>query len=158
MIRDVVDQNDPITVEDVEDFARRHRLELPASYWAFLLRNNEGQPIPPFFPIVGFPDNPLGKSKRSSGSGRRYPLKTWMPLWLNSATLPEGVLPIACTGLGDYLCLDLRRPAGPVMFWDRKSSWGNNIWTDEDLYPVAPNFDSLVGFLQDADTERPRTR
>src|SRR5688572_31977444 len=86
MIRDVVDQNDPITVEDVEDFARRHRLELPASYWAFLLRNNGGQPIPPFFPIVGFPDNPLGKSKRSSGSGRRYPLKTWMPLWLNSAT------------------------------------------------------------------------
>ena len=157
MIRDVVEPNDPITLEDVEDFARRHRLELPASYWEFLLKHNGGRPIPPFFPIAEFPDNPVGEIQAFFG------LRATIPTEDLDATLdelcdllPKGVLPIACTGLGDYLCLDLRRPAGPVMFWDRKPSWGNNVWTDGDLYPVAPNFDSLLVFLQDADTERPR--
>ena len=63
--------------------------------------------------------------------------------------LPGGVLPIACTGSSDYLCLDIRQPSAPVVFWDRRPSWGNNVWREDDLYPVAPDFDALLQSLRD---------
>ena len=151
MIREIIEPNDAVTIEVIEDFARRHQMELPASYLAFLLRNNGGRPVPASFPITGFPDNPFGAIQAFFGLKASIPTEDLEGMLTDlSEVLPGGILPIACTGGGDYLCLDLRAPSTPVVFWDRRPSWGNNVWQEDDLYRVAPDFDELLQSPQDA--------
>lgn len=150
MMRQVIEPNDPVTIEVIEDFSRRHQMELPASYLAFLLRNNGGRPVPAAFPITGFPDNPFGTIHAFFGLNASIPTEDLEGMLTElDEVLPGGILPIACTGGSDYLCLDLRQPSASVVFWDRRPSWGNNVWREDDLYPVAPDFDALLQSLRD---------
>jgi len=64
-----------------------------------------------------------------------------------SVEIPNGIVPIASTDCGDFLCIDLRQSGGPIIFWDRKPSWGNDIWNEANLYHVAESFEKLVEIL-----------
>lgn len=139
------EQNSPITREDISEFASRHEIVLPDAYVAFLLKNNGGRPEPGAFPIHGMPDNPFGIIEVFHGINSKNDTDDlgWILAEVCTYT-PKGLVPIACTGTGDYVCIDLRRPNSPVVFWDTKPSWGNNIWNEKDLYPVAESFESFL--------------
>jgi hypothetical protein len=120
-------------------------------YRAFLLKHNGGEPDPPAFPITGFRNNPLGAIQKLFGINATvdvYDLD--FVLEDLEGLIPRGVLPIGCTEGDDYVCLDTRREGIPVMYWDRRPFWGNNMWREEYLYPVAANFEAFLKSLQDS--------
>ena len=65
-------------------------------------------------------------------------------LTLHKGKIPNGILPIACTGGGDVLCLDLRTGGDQIVYWDCRPFWGANVWNEDDLYFIAETFDSLL--------------
>lgn len=151
MFQKVVDPNPSINDLELQAFARRHGIKLPSEYRTFLLANNGGRPVPPAFPIQGFPDNPIGVIQAFFG------LKTEIQtedldriLDELHGVIPAGILPIANTDGDDFVVLDLRVPGNPCLFWNRKPFWGDNVWRDEDLYPVAGNFQALLATLRNS--------
>ena len=150
MLRAVRTDNVPLTDQKLADFLQKVRLELPPSYIEFLRQHNGGRPIPDIFPIEGLPMNPDGAIQVFFGIEASVPacdLKN--VLMALPSTVPMEVFPIACTDGNDYVCLDLRREGNPVVYWDRREFWGNNVWKERYLYPIAPNFDALLASLHD---------
>ena len=57
---------------------------------------------------------------------------------------------IACTGLADYICLDLRNSQERVVFWDNRPFWGTGVWNEADLYPIANTVAEFFASLRPA--------
>ncbi|HEY9172941.1 MAG TPA: SMI1/KNR4 family protein [Verrucomicrobiae bacterium] len=150
MLREIVEPNSPISESEISVFESRFRLALPHQYRQFLLTNNGGRPVPSAFPILGFSANPRGNIQAFFGLGATIGTED-VALVLSQLVhdVPAGILPVACTGCDDFLCLDLRKPSAPVRFWDRRPFWGSNKWSEADLYPVTKDFASLLEALDD---------
>lgn len=150
MLREVIEPNQNVGEDELLAFANRRGVRLPMAYAGFLLSTNGGQPVPAAFPIEGMAGNPAGVIQAFFGLRAKIESED---LEGNLAELegivPRGVLPIACTEGDDYLVIDLRQPQGSVLFWDRRSFWGSNVWNEKDLFPVARDFESLLLTLSD---------
>lgn len=153
MLRRVFEPNAPVSDSEITSFEERHRLLLPRSYRIFLLQTNGGRPEPPTFPIEGFLDNPLGDVQVFFGLNANEPTED-LDQVLNeiAESVPAGILPVGRTAGDDFICLDLRKRGAPVVFWNRVPFWGSNIWIENDLYPVAHDFDNLLQDLRDEPT------
>lgn len=150
MIREVLETNEPVKERQLAAFEVDYKLPLPDSYRAFLLRSNGGQPVPSAFPIRDFPSNPYGVVQAFFGLNAAIPTEDLNNVMADLTNLvPSGVIPIACTDGDDFLCIDRRASGEPVVFWDRKPFWGENIWDDDDLYFVAANFEAFLASLDD---------
>jgi hypothetical protein len=153
MLREIVEPNRPITEEDIAALESRLGLQLPPAYRDFLRKYNGGQPVPADFPIAGIPNNPFGAVQAFFGIGANIftedieGVKADLP-----NTVPIKLIPIACTDGYDFVCLDLRQPGAPVVYWDRVPFWGNEVWNEGDLYPIAPSFEAFLEALHDPDT------
>jgi len=115
-----------------------------------MLRTNGGRPVPPAFPIGDLPNNPAGVIQAFFGlnaSIRSHDLEAVLSEL--EGLIPSGVLPIACTDGDDFICMDLRGPGGCIVFWDRRSFWGTELWNEDDLYPVAKDFQAMLEALHD---------
>ena len=150
MLREMLDPNPSIDEAQLTSFESFKDLRLPSAYREFLLRNNGGQPVPAAFSIRGFANNPVGVVQAFFGLNATIRSEDLMA---NISEFfhyfPKQVLPIACTGCGDLVCLDLREDSEKVVFWDSKPSWGNNVWSERDLYFIAPDFGSFLAALTD---------
>jgi hypothetical protein len=143
--------NAPIEEGQLLHFATRYGLNLPRPYQDFIMRNNGGRPVPAAFPIVGFENNPSGVIHAFFGLNASIETEDLNVIMAElTGCIPSGMLPIACTEGDDFLCMDLRKPRGPIVFWDRKPFWGSNVWRDGDLYSVADDFDDLLVKLHDS--------
>jgi len=141
--------NPPVNEQEVMTFARRHSLNLPKEYREFLVRYNGGEPIPPTFPIQGFPNNPFGDVQVFFGLNAVDETGDLNAIMADlKGLIPAGILPIACTGSDDFVCLDLRGGKERIVFWDRVPFWGANIWNEDDLYFIASNFDAFLRGLR----------
>jgi hypothetical protein len=135
----------PAKLRDIEAFCNKYTLKLPPAYIQFLLKHNGGKPTPAAFPIKGFPQNPFGAIQAFFGIRATISTEDLENLMLEfEGTFPKDLLPIACTGTGDYLCIDLRNSRGKIVFWDFHPFWGNNIWSENHLYDVASDFAALL--------------
>jgi hypothetical protein len=150
MLQNIVEPNSNVSEHEVHAFARSHDIRLPERYREFLLATNGGQPVPAAFPISGLADNPVGVIKAFFGLKANIGTEDLDGnLEELQGLVPKGILPIACTDGDDYLVLDLRKAQGPVLFWDRKPFWGTDEWNEEDLYPVAADFEALLHSLHE---------
>ncbi|HWQ90137.1 MAG TPA: SMI1/KNR4 family protein [Clostridia bacterium] len=144
MLDQMLQPNPPINESQLLAFGARYHIDLPLAYRNFLLKYNGGQPVPAAFPIEGLPDNPAGVIQAFFGLNASLPTEDLDTIMTELADrMPKGILPIACTDGNDFVCFDLRE-GDPVVFWDRKPFWGSNVWNDDDLYPVASNFELLL--------------
>jgi hypothetical protein len=150
MLCKILEPNAPVDADRISSFEERHEISLPKAYRDFLLRHNGGQPEPAAFPIEGMPDNPYGGVQAFFGLDANL-LTEDLDLVLAdlAGLIPAGILPIACTDGDDFVCLDLRRLTGPVVYWDRVPFWGENVWDERDLYPVADDFGTFLNELYD---------
>ena len=150
MLERVDEQGPPIEASVIDAFEKKHGLQLPEAYKNFLLQTNGGRPRPGNFPITGLDKNPYGSIQAFYGLKTEHRSEDLDVILdeLQAPTVPKGILPIACTGYeADELVIDLRDPAAPVKFFDSVPFWGNNVWKESYLHPVAVNFDALLASL-----------
>ena len=147
-----VDERGPsIDISVIEAFENKHGIRLPVTYKRFLLETNGGRPHPENFPISGLDKNPFGSIQAFYGFGAVHKSEDLNVILdeLQSQSVPKGILPIGCTGYeGTQIVIDLRDPGEPVKFFDSIPFWGNNIWNESYLYPVAANFAALLASLK----------
>jgi hypothetical protein len=149
-VSNYLEPNPPINEQELSAFEARYKLVLPNSYKKFLLKNNGGQPLPAAFPVKGFHSNPVGVIQAFFGLNATIPTEDFETvLGELRDLLPVGIFPIACTEGYDLVCIDLRLPGSRIVFWDRKPSWGTSVWSDEDLYFVADDFESFLVALHE---------
>ena len=145
MVTVMNDSNPPTTLNAIEEFERERRLALPSSYKEFLLVTNGGVPKAPAFPIKGMPNNPIGVIQVFFGIGVRWPTTELAYAYdLYAGGFPQGIVPIAGDGSGNYICLDQRNDGSRVTFWDHRHFWGTGEWRETDLYHVADSFEEFV--------------
>jgi hypothetical protein len=150
MFPEIIEGNPPTSTAAIEAFERERGLALPALYKQFLLVTNGGRPTSPLFPIDGMALNPQGSIQFFLGvENRKWPVYDLAEThdWY-AGGIPHGVVPIACTGMGDYICLDLRDGKERVAFWDHRHFWGTGEWRESDLYHVADSFAEFLASLR----------
>ena len=144
--------NDPIVEGQLDDVERKYGLTLPVDYKSFLIEVNGGRPDPSGFPIVGFENNPFGNISAFFGVRARLESEDLELAVREAATIaPAGIFPIAYTDCDDLVCIDLRRDARPIVFWDRRPSFAGSKWREKDLYPIADNFSAFLESLVELD-------
>lgn len=150
MLREVTKSNPPVDAGTLASFEAFHNLALPRVYREFMLRSNGGRPVPAGFPIRDLPNNPAGAIQAIFGFNASIRSHDIVAILRElDHLIPPGILPIACTDGDDFLCIDIRKPGGPVVFWDRRSFWGTDLWNEDDLYPVAGSFEELLASLHE---------
>lgn len=113
-----------------------------------MLANNGGKPAQAVFPISGFKEEDFDKINAFYGlSAAVESSDIDKAIAALPSSVPHGIIPVAYTSTGDKLVIDLRKDGGPVLFWDFHAFWGNNIWKERLLYPVADNFEALLASL-----------
>lgn len=149
MLKDIIHSNDLISPDEIGDFEKRWGLKLPKSFRTFLLKHNGGRPIPAAFPISGMQNNPIGEIQVFFGLNAKINSSdlNWV-LENLGVPQPDGLLPIACTDGGDYICISTNE-SGRVIFWDRLACWGKDTWSPSDFYLVAEDFDDLLSKLHE---------
>lgn len=148
-IREIIEQNPPVSENELLLFEEENCLRLPIDYRSFLLSSNGGRPIPSAFPIIGFPNNPFGNLQLFFGVNdpcSSTNLEDTFRMYVDQ--IPYGILPIACTDCDDFICLDMRLSPAAVKFWFRKPFWGNGVWREKFLYPVSEDFKTFLGSFQ----------
>lgn len=149
MFPKIVDGNPPTTLHAIEKFERDRGLSLPSLYKNFLLVTNGGVPETPAFPIEGMALNPIGIIQVFLGIGVRWPTTELSYAYdLYAGGFPDGIVPIASNGTGDYVCLDLRNDRDRVAFWDKRHFWSTGEWREADLYHVANSFEEFLKSLR----------
>jgi len=111
MFPQLSETNPSTSLSAIEDFERERGLSLPSLYKEFLLASNGGRPEAPVFPIEGMPLNPFGSIQFFFGiNNRRWPVYDLAKTndFYAGGRIPAGIVFIAGTGMGDYVCLDLR--------------------------------------------------
>ena len=151
MFPQLSETNPSTSLSAIEDFERERGLSLPSLYKEFLLASNGGRPEAPVFPIEGMPLNPFGSIQFFFGiNNRRWPVYDLAKTndFYAGGRIPAGIVFIACTGMGDYVCLDFRDGKDRVAFWDHRHFWGTGEWRESDLYHVADSFAEFLASLR----------
>ena len=149
MFPGITDGSSPTTLAAIERFEHDRGLALPDLYKEFLLAKNGGVPRNPTFPIRGMALNPTGSVQVFFGIDVRWPSTELAYAYdLYAGGFPQGIVPIAGDGSGSYICLDLRKGAERVAFWDKRHFWGTGEWRESDLYHVANSFEEFLASLR----------
>ena len=149
MFPEITNGSTPPSLAVVERFERDRGLTLPALYRQFLLATNGGVPSSQTFPITGMALNPTGSVQVFFGIGVREPTNELAYGYdLYTGGIPRGIVPIAADGSGNYVCLDLRRGAERVAFWDKRRFWGTGEWRESDFHHVANSFKEFLASLR----------
>ena len=155
MLRELLEPYSPVDEGQIMSFAGRYGLDLPSGYRDFLLKSNGGRPVPAAFPIEGFLNNPVDVIQDFFGLNATIPTSDLDHVMTKEVIglIPKGILPIACTDHYDFVCIDLRKKGNPVVYWDRRPFWGNEVWNEDDLYPVAETFQMFLDSLHEYSPE-----
>jgi cell wall assembly regulator SMI1 len=149
MFPEMTQNNPPTTPVAIETFERDRGLVLPQRYKDFLLATNGGIPGAPAFPVEGMANTQVWVIQAFFGIGVREPTSELAYGYdLYAGGIPQGIVPIAADGMGNYICLDLRKGAERVAFWDKRHFWGAGEWRESDLHPVAGSFEDFLASLR----------
>lgn len=149
MFPEIIDGSPPTSMSAIERFEHDRGLALPEFYKQFLLATNGGVPKNSSFPIKGMALNSTGSVQAFFGIGVPWPTTELAHAFdLYQGGLPQGIVPIAGDGSGNYICLDLRDGHERVAFWDKRHFWGTGEWREGDLYHVANSFEEYLATLR----------
>ncbi|GKS60538.1 SMI1/KNR4 family protein [Nitrospira sp.] len=157
MLIDISASGRPISRTEVSEIETLIGHPLPAQYVDFLLRYNGGRPKPNNFRINGFYERPgIGNIQvffRVDSRVRSSDLM-WNFKEMNlSGRVPANLIPIACDGSGDLICLALFGPdTGQVVFWDYLDE--RDEPTYENVYRVADSFSEFIASIHSAFNEK----
>jgi hypothetical protein len=136
-----------LSLEDLTGLESRYGLRLPDDYARFLLEYNGGCPAPNAFPIQGLAGNPFGAIQMFFGIDRKSVSSNIE--WNYDLFVGDGIrdlLPIACTGCGDCVCLTLSgEGAGSVVFWDAHTD--AETPRSARVFCIAPSFATFLDCL-----------
>jgi SMI1-KNR4 cell-wall len=143
------DARTPTTDDAIDGVERKHSIQFPGIYRAFLLDTNGGQPLKSSFPIKNGPRGNMSNVQVFLGIGVKVPSSELeYPLDLFEGGLPKKVVPIATQDNGDYICFDLRNESQSISYWDHRHFWSTGEWRESDLYHVADTFQEFLGLLR----------
>lgn len=144
MLEGIVSTNNAIDISRIEEFESRWLVRLPRPYKDFLLRYYGGRPTPNGFPIGADAIEPWGAVKVFLGLDASVPMSDMDFVLTNLGfSPPQGMIPIANTDIGDYVCIDSAN-GGRIAYWDKLASWGKDGWSAADFYPVADHFNQFL--------------
>ncbi len=155
MLEKMVNCGPPLTKDDIRTFETEAGVLLPASYKAFLLKYDGGQPSPDAFPIEGMPKNPYGIIQMIFGI--RSDLECYQLKWnydIFRQDTPRNLFPIGCTPSDDSICLSLSgQDAGSVLFWDYYAPHSPSTY--DNVYKIANSFDAFIqGLFRAPESQR----
>lgn len=130
---EIFDSHEKLSIEQIEQFEIEHNVKFPKSYKNFLLKWNGGYVEPDVFTI----SNEQGESSVNVffGIGNMYDnLADYIEIL--DGRLPDGFIPIAIDGSGNFICLGTKEP-----YYDQIYFW------DHELEPEDPNDMSNMYFL-----------
>lgn len=139
-----------ISVDDIRQLELVLNMTLPDEYKEFLYKYNGGRPDPAAFNIHGFPNNPKGVIQEFMGV--RQPILSSNIAWTFKAyhgRIPHHLLPIARTGTGDLVCLDVGATGSRVVFWDSQSE--ESPPSCRNVYRVADSFQEFICGIHEYD-------
>jgi hypothetical protein len=129
---------------DIDRIESHFGIKLPQDYRTFLLRYNGGRPTPAAFPIRGLANNLFGGIHfffGIEGPFECYDLDSNFDTF--AGRMPANLLPIACTGCGDMVCLSLfGEDAGAVLFWDHEAEHSPPTYAN--VYKIASSFSDFI--------------
>jgi hypothetical protein len=145
----MIEFNPPTTEAAIAKFEQDRGLILPPSYKAFLLVTNGGVPDDNAFPVEGMQNTNIWGLQRFAGIGVGVPTGELAYAYdMYAGGIPQGIVPIAGDGMGNYVTLDLRKGTDRVAFWDKRHFWGTGEWRESDLYHVANSFEEFLASLR----------
>jgi len=137
----------PLSDVDIQTLEKRLGVSLPEDYKAFLKKNNGGRPIPKFFPILGFQNNPVGQVQDFFGIDD--PVKSCNLDWnydVMRGRMLGNLFPIACEDGGSLICLSLfGSDKGAVYYWNYYGE--AHPPTYDNVYQIAGTFQGFLDSL-----------
>lgn len=134
--------------ETLDEFEKERQIIFPTFYRKFIKLTNGGTPDQKKYPIENMLDNPFGSIQCFFGFSKILEVDLLQYNYdLYVGAFPHGIVPIAATGGGDYVCFDLRDGSNRVVFWDKRHFWGTGEWRESDLYLIADSFAKFVNVL-----------
>ncbi|MFD2677609.1 SMI1/KNR4 family protein [Camelimonas lactis] len=144
----------PATFQEIGAFENACGAPLPRDYVEFLRAGQFTAQIARFFDA---PDADGGFDALQCFFGFGLPWSTCNLDYvrqLYAGGAPDGVIPIAGNGAGDYVCLDLRggdtARQAPVALWRIDHFWRAGEWREQDFIPLAESFSAFVLGLRQA--------
>lgn len=149
MLKDLEEKGRPLNPEEVTRFEKDINQTLPAEYRAFLLDSNGGIPVQDVFSIQNLKDNKEGVVQVFFGIDRK--IKSSNLIWnieTYKGRIADDLLPIACTGTGDLICISLTgKDKEKIIFWD---SYGEETTEIElNRYFIADSFQEFIDELHE---------
>jgi cell wall assembly regulator SMI1 len=148
----MIERNPPTTEAAIAKFEKDRELTLPPSYKAFLLATNGGVPDDTAFPVEGMQNTNIWGLQSFAGIGVAEPTSELAYGYdMYEGGIPSGIVPIAGDGMGNYVCLDLRKGTDRVAFWDKRHFWGSGEWRESDqsdLHHIANSFEEFLASLR----------
>ena len=144
----------PVTVEQLDAFAKKHGVSLPATYRDFLLKHNGGVPEPSTFDIgdgIAEVDYFCGVD----AGQERIELANLLAAY--KGRLPRRMLPIAESMGGNLYCVSTRgADEGSVYFWDHESEDEEDPDDEDAISLIAISFNAWINsFTPDPKTGGP---
>lgn len=149
MVVSMTESGRELTMIDIHKIETQIGKKLPEPYKDFLLKHNGGRPNPDCFPIEGEDVDQFGGVQFFFGLN--LPIKALDILW-NYRTfhkrVPNNILPIACDGSGNIICMSLRKSDYEnIYFWDHE----RELTQPGKLYIIKDNFSSFIDCLATVD-------
>jgi hypothetical protein len=134
----------PVSDCDIAKWENSSRLKLPSMYREFLLRNNGGRPNKHVFP------GPVGcYVERFFALSPLDSMSLEHEVEAMKADLPPDVIPIAITGNGDRVCLELE--SGKIYLWDHEMEYRRKRAAKDEMGILANNIDDFLSRLEGDD-------
>lgn len=126
-------------------------IQFPASYRAFLLKNNGGKPSPNVFPISGDASDTHGILNELCCICRKNSNDLIYKRGVFDGRVPHNLLVIGSDPGGNQICLSVGgNDYGKVYFWDHENEVEEGEEPDyRNVYLVANSFDEFLESLQD---------
>lgn len=138
----------PTSLQAIRLFEAEYKIELPSNYKSFLIKNNGGIPNASIFKIINHPSQEddelqlfMGLNTQINSSNLSFELS------LFHDSIPVGIVPFACTGGLNLVCLDIRNGSNKVVYWDMLEFWGKNVWNESMLFDISNTFEEFLGSL-----------
>lgn len=129
----------PLSETEIREFERWLESELPPKYRNFLLARNGGHPHKHELPecyVQGF----YAVTKSSENMSLQAEIEKMMD------DLPDGVIPIGDTGIGDRICLSISDDK--LYLWEHERAYETLPADISELVPLAENIDELLNALE----------
>ena len=149
----------PITLEDIEGFENKYKLELPQDYKYFLLNHNGGMPkirrfktknekhVSSFKFIM-----PLTKDAKDENV--KHNLEYCYLRFIFMKKMPDNMIPFGEDPREDILCLSIKGDDyGSVYYWDRENELVFKQPASECYHLIAKTFNEFLAGLRLSDDE-----